>query len=951
MVVCFMPLGKYSVLAVALGLAFSGSLFPASNAFAASESVSVDIPFEQFTLPNGLRVIVHTDRKAPIVAVNIWYHVGSKDETPGRTGFAHLFEHLMFQGSENYRDEFFGPFEQVGATDQNGTTNTDRTNYFQNVPTTALDMALWMESDRMGHMLGAIDQKLLDEQRGVVQNEKRQGENRPYGVLRQPLSKALYPAGHPYSWTTIGSMNDLNAASLDDVKNWFRTAYGPNNAVLVLAGDIDLATAKKKVAEYFGDIPAAPEFKQPEVNVAPLSEDKRLVLTDRVPQVSWNRIWNVAQKGTADEEALELFSQVLGGSGSSRLDKRLVFQDKLADSVSTRVSNSQLSGNFSISVTIKQGIDVKVVEAIVEEELQNLLKNGPTTAELEQAKIAIKAGFIRQIERIGGFGGKADVLASCAVFTNDPGCFRKSLVEINDATSASITAVANKWLNNGSLFAIVEPGERKPVEEDSSVSRTSLPTLAPVNPKYKTLPTNVDRRLGVPVTSSFPTLNFPVLQREQLSNGLKIVLASRPGAPIVQMSMMFDGGYASDQGKKLGTASFTMNMLTEGAGEYNAIEFAAKQETLGANLSSGSSLDGSNASLSAIKEKLEPSIELYATMLQQPRFDAKEIERVRAQWLASIKQEKVNPSAMAMRVMPGLIYGQGHAYAIPFSGTGNESDIAALNREDLVAYQKNWIRPDQATLVISGDTTMAEIKPMLEKYLGNWKGQGKKMAEPVIAEVRLPQQARVFLIDQPDAIQANIFAGQVVPSSEDPKAIDLEIANGVIGGTFTARLNMNLREDKHWSYGARSGLQTAEGQRPWLASAGVQIDKTAESMQEMQREISEFASSKAPTTPEELSKIQRSFTLRLPGSLETNSALLGSVADIVRFDRADSYVTDRANRINAMTLEQVQVAATTFKPESLTWVVVGDLNKIKDKVEALNIGPITLLDSDGKVIK
>ncbi len=944
--------GTYTALALALGLALSGSAAYAPTAAAkAPASLAVDIPYEQFTLPNGLRVVVHTDRKAPIVAVNIWYHVGSKDETPGRTGFAHLFEHLMFQGSENYRDEFFGPFERVGATDQNGTTNSDRTNYFQNVPTTALDMALWMESDRMGHFLGAVDQALLDEQRGVVQNEKRQGENQPYGVLREPLSKALFPKGHPYSWTTIGSMNDLNAASLEDVKSWFRRAYGPNNAVLVLAGDIDLATAKEKVAKYFGDIPAAPDFKQPAVDVAPLKADARLVLTDKVPQVSWNRLWNVAQSGAPEEDDLDLFAQVLGGSGSSRLDRRLVHEEKLVDSISTSYYGQQLSGRFSISAAIKQGVDPKRVEAIVDEELKKLLAEGPTQQELDQAKVAIKSGFIRQIERIGGFGGKADVLAACAVYRNDPGCFRTSLANIEKATVASVKAAGNKWLNNASLYAVVEPGERKPAAEEPSVARSAAPAVGAVDKKFKTLPAGVDRSLGVPKTETFPDLSFPALQRATLSNGLNVVLASRPGIPVVQMNMLFGGGFSTDAGKKLGTASFATNMLTQGAGEYDALAFAAKQESLGANIGSGAGLDGASASLSAIKEKLEPSLALYADMLRKPRFDAKEIERVRAQWLATIKQEKVQPQGVVNRVLPGLMYGAGHPYAIPSSGTGTEADIAALTRDDLLAYHNAYIRPDAATLVVTGDTTLAEIVPLLEKHLGDWKGAGGKPAAPAVAAVPLPKKPRVFLIDQPGSVQANIFAGQLVPSSRDPNVVDLDVANGVFGGTFTSRLNMNLRENKRWSYGARSGLQNAQGPRPWIASAGVQIDKTAESMAEMDREIREFASGKNPTKPDELAKIQNSFTLRLPGSLETNSALGGSIADIVRYGRPDDYVLQRSARIKSITLGDVQRAAAGIQPDSLTWVVVGDLSKIKDKIAALNIGPITVLDNDGKPVK
>ena len=370
---------RAALLAVALSTAL-GTLAP-TPVLAAKPAApaKVDIPYEQFTLPNGLRVIVHTDRKAPIVAVNVWYHVGSKDEPAGRTGFAHLFEHLMFQRSENHDGEYFEPFKQVGATNQNGTTNTDRTNYFENVPTTALDMALWMESDRMGHLVGAIDQAALDEQRGVVQNEKRQGENQPYGQAWDQINKALYPVGHPYHHGVIGSMNDLNAASLDDVKTWFRTWYGPNNAVLVLAGDIDLATAKEKVAKYFGSIPAGPTMAQPAVNVAKRSADSRETMTDKVPQPRIYRAWNVPQVGTTDIDQLQLFAQVLGGAKSSRLSQRLQHQDKLVDSIGSGLSTSQLGSNFVIVATVKQGQDPAKVEKIIDEELDRLIKQGPVS--------------------------------------------------------------------------------------------------------------------------------------------------------------------------------------------------------------------------------------------------------------------------------------------------------------------------------------------------------------------------------------------------------------------------------------------------------------------------------------------------------------------------------------------------------------------------------------------
>ncbi|HZV37741.1 MAG TPA: pitrilysin family protein, partial [Pseudoxanthomonas sp.] len=439
---------RVSLLALVLSASLGG-LVAAPAALAAPKAGQVDIPYQEFTLPNGLRVVVHTDRKAPIVAVNLWYHVGSKDEPSGRSGFAHLFEHLMFNGSENHPGEYFEPFELAGTTDQNGTTNTDRTNYFENVPTTALDMALWMESDRMGHLLGAIDQKTLDEQRGVVQNEKRQGENQPYGQVWTKLAETMYPEGHPYHHTVIGSMNDLNAAKLEDVKTWFRTWYGPNNAVLVLAGDIDLATAKEKVAKYFGDIPATPTMAQPKVDVAKRDKPTREVMQDKVPQARIYRVWNVPQAGSREADQFQLLAQVLGGSKSSRLDKRLVHEDKLADNVSAGLDVQQLGSNFVITADVKQGVDPAKVEAIIDEELKKLLANGPSDAELAQARTVFKAGFIRGIERIGGFGGKADALAECTIYTGNPGCFRESLATLDATTPADLKALGAKWLDTG----------------------------------------------------------------------------------------------------------------------------------------------------------------------------------------------------------------------------------------------------------------------------------------------------------------------------------------------------------------------------------------------------------------------------------------------------------------------------------------------------------------------
>ena len=941
-----MSLFRPAALALALATALSAGAYVAP--LQAANAPSVDIPHDSFTLPNGLRVVVHTDRKAPVVAVNIWYHVGSKDEPSGRSGFAHLFEHLMFNGSENNPGEFFAPFKQVGVTDQNGTTNTDRTNYFQNVPTTALDMALWMESDRMGHLLGAVDQATLDEQRGVVQNEKRQGMNQPYGQLREMLSYTMYPKGHPYHHSVIGSMNDLNAAKLEDVQTWFKTWYGPNNAVLVLAGDIDLATAREKVTRYFGHIPASPTMAQPKVDVAVLEQDGRTVLEDKVPQVMVRRMWNVPQTGTRDADMLDLFSDVLGGSASSRLDRRLVHQDKLVDSIGTANWASQLGGNFMVNAMVKQGVDPAKVEAAIDEELKKLIAEGPTAEELARAKTSYEAAFVRGVERIGGFGGKADVLASCAIYERNPGCFRDSLQAVAGATPAQVRDAAAKWLGKPSHVFMVKPGARKELAE--APAGTPSPFVLPkVDARYKTTASSVDRSKGVPVTASFPDLKFPAQQRATLSNGTTVILAERHDVPVVQMSYQFAGGYSADPAGKPGIANFTASLLDEGAGDLDALGFAARKEALGAQLGAGASLDGNNAILSALKKHLEPSVALFADMLRKPRFDQAQVDRVKGEWIASIRQEKAQPSGVALRVLPALMYGAGHPYGNPLSGTGTEAAIAALTRDDLVAFHQRMMQPAGATLVVVGDTTLAEIVPLLEKHLGSWK-VGSAGGAPAIPAVANARQSRVFLIDQPGAVQANIFAAQLVPSSKDPGAIAFDMANQVFGGDFTARLNMNLREDKHWSYGARSGAASAVGQRMWRATAPVQIDKAGESVAEIRREIAEFFGGSRGTSAEELARQQKGLTLSLPGAYETAGSVLATIGSNVLYGRPDDYVFRRKAEIEAITPAQVDAAAKTLDPGAITWVVVGDLAKTEAPIRALKLGEVTILDAEGKPV-
>jgi zinc protease len=894
---------------------------------AATQLPDIDIPYTKTVLPNGLTLIVHEDHKAPIVAVNVWYHVGSKDERPGRTGFAHLFEHLMFNGSENFNDEFFRPLEPAGATKMNGSTWLDRTNYFQNVPTSALDLTLWLESDRMGHLLGAIDQKKLDEQRGVVQNEKRQGENQPYGKVDELIAQNTYPAGHPYSWETIGSMADLNAASLDDVKEWFRTYYGAANAVLVLAGDITAEEAKKKVELYFGDIPSGPTIKRQQAWVAKMTGEKRAMMQDHVPQARIYKTWNIPGYNTHDFALLDLASDLLGSGKNSRLYKRLVYTDQIATSVSVGLGPFEIGSQFQITATVKPGGDPRAVEKVLDEELAKFLRDGPTAAELDRVRISGFASFVRGIERIDGSGGKSYILAQSEVYGGSPDFYKQYLKWIREATAKDVQGVSKQWLSDGVFVVNVVP-----------------------TPEYHVASTGADRS-KLPATGTPPDLTLPPLQRTTLSNGLKVVLAERHNAPIVDLTLIVDAGYAADSLSSPGTARLAINMIDEGTKKRNSLQIAERAELLGARIGAGSSLDTSYISLNSITSTLPDSLELFSDVLINPTFPETDFERLKAQTLAGIQQEKTQPQGIAMRLFPQLVYGKDHAYSNPFSGSGQEASVRALTRTDLETFHHRWMRPDNATLLVVGDTTLEGIKPLLEKNLGVWKAPAEPLPKKNIGLVTRQTMPRVFLVNRTGAEQSMIVAGYAGPPRSDPDHIALETLNTILGGNFVSRLNMNLREDKHWSYGVGSGLVNAEGQGPFLVRAPVQTDKTAESITEMLKELKDIVTTRAPTDAE-IKFARDSLVLQLPGSNETAGEVAGSYADILTYGLKDTYWNDYVDEVRAITPQKLTLAAQKLiHPDALTWVIVGDLAKIEAGIRKLNLGDVKVLDADGKVLR
>jgi zinc protease len=892
-------------------------------ALRASPLPEISIPYQKFTLVNGLTLIVHEDHKAPIVAVNVWYHVGSKNEKPGKSGFAHLFEHLMFNGSENFNNDYFQAMERIGATDLNGTTNEDRTNYFQNVPKSAFDVVLWMESDRMGHLLGAIDKARLDEQRGVVQNEKRQGENQPYGVAYELIAKSTYPAEHPYSWTTIGSMEDLNAASLEDVKEWFRTYYGAANAVIVVAGDIDTATAKSKVEKYFGDVPAGPPVSRHETWIAKRTGTQRQRVEDRVPQGRIYKIWNTPPNRTIEADYLNLVSDVLGSGKNSRLYKRLVYQDQIATNISSYIDAREIGSQFYVDATARPGEDLSKIEKAIDEELAKFLSDGPTEAELQRVKTQFVAGFVRGIERIGGFGGKSDILAQNQVYAGDPDHYKVTLKRIEEAKAADLHRTAKAWLSDGVYILEVHPF-----------------------PPHKTISSAVDRK-KLPEPDAPPEVKFPELRRATLSNGLKLILAERHAIPVVNFNLLVDAGYAADQFAAPGTAKLAMAMIDEGTKKRNALQISEELALLGANLSSGSNLDMSNVYLSALKSNLDPSLELFSDVLLHPSFPEEDFKRLQKQQLDGIQAERAEPVQMALRVLPRFLYGKEHAYGNPLTGSGIESSVSKLTRADVEKFHEAWFKANNATLVIVGDTSLNEVTPKLEKLFKEWQ-QGavpKKNVSPVS-----PPKPGVYMMDRPGSLQSIIFAATIAPPKANPDEIAMETVNNILGGTFTSRVNMNLREDKHWSYGAFTVLYGARGQRPFFAYAPVQTDKTKDSIVELSKELKAILDQR-PIDEEETQKAISNQILELPGSWETIDAVGRSISDVVRYGLPDDYYRTYPERLKTINSTQLSpVAKRLIDPNHLVWVIVGDRSKIESGIRELDLGEIRFIDANGDLL-
>lgn len=882
-------------------------------------ATQIDLPYEKFRLDNGLTVLVHSDHSTPTVFVGMWYGVGSKDEPDGKTGFAHLFEHLMFQGSENRDGEFFSPFTDAGATGMNGTTNEDRTNYYETVPSGAIDMALWMESDRMAHLLGAVTQEALDEQRSVVQNEKRQGETRPYAQMYDKIREGIYPLDHPYRHSVIGSMDDLNAASLDDVHEWFNKYYGASNVVLVLAGDISIEDARSKVEHYFGEVPTGEPLSHPKKWIPNLTENREEKMYDRVGQTRISRVWALPGLNSKDTSLMYLVNDSLVANKNSPLRKKIVDELQLATSIRGYAHGRVMSGEYSLTVDLRPGVTPEQVMPVVDQIIAEYLIDGPDAQIVENAKLGLKMYILGALETGSQIG---QLLAEGQLLSDNPLFINTELQWLNDATGEDLRQIANRWLSRGYYQLTVEPF-----------------------PEYRSAETGADRS-SIPEVNASSVINFPDIETATLENGLKLVVANRGSLPLIDISIQIDTGAMAAPEDAPGLASFVFGLMDKGTKKYDANGLAAAKDKIAMGGAFRDGAERSSLGYRILKDNFEESLALAAEMLRNPSFPDEELGKVKAQVSAYLSNLKHSPSSAAGSLFDRAIYGADN----PMGSVWMPELVEQVDRDKLRAWHAAEVTPDNMTIYMIGDINLGDATEALNRTFGKWNAKGKS-ARRDIGTAPEPQ-SRVILIDHPGAASSTIVAGHAITPFDAGSWTTISIMNRAFGGSFESRLNMNLREDKGWSYGYRSGIsRNSSGDMTFRSSGQVQTDKTAESMQEIRREFDDFVSTR-PATTVEIERIKLNRTRSLPGSFATNSGFLGSIINSDSYGLPYDYAESSAERVAAVTLAAVRASAQeTIHPGKLTWLVVGDLKEIEEAVRSLGYGDVEVWDAFGNKVR
>jgi zinc protease len=914
---------------------------------AASRPAPLEVPqlkFEKYKLQNGLVVILSEDHRLPMVAVNLWYHVGPANEIPGRTGFAHLFEHMMFEGSRHVPgSSHFHLLEAAGASDINGTTDFDRTNYFETLPANQLELALWLESDRMGYLPDKLDQASLSNQQDVVRNERRQSvENTPYGIVDEGMFHLLYPKGHPYYGDVIGSHEDIQSAKLEDVRNFFRLYYAPNNASLAIVGDFEPEHAKALVEKYFGPLKRGEDVPRITAKTPPITAERRTVIQDNVQLPRVYEAWLTSPIFKPGDAEADLTATVLGGGKSSRLYKKLVYEKQIALDVGANQQSLMLGSEFQIQATARPGVKPEDLEKAVNAELDAFRANGPTEEELERARNVVESGIIKGLETLGGFGGVADRLNSYNHYLGTPDFLAADIARYESASVESLKAFAQAQLGDNQRVVVYGV----PGKQDLGAEVPTPKSEAKDTAKMGGEPVNADAawRKDPPKPGPSSPLHLPVPQEFKLSNGLTVLYNERPGLPLVAASLVLRSGSGANPPDKPGLASFTARMLQQGTTTRSALQIADRSADLGASFWSRASMDSSLVGTQALTRNFPDVLELLADVALHATFPNAEIERVRKERAAALVQEKDDPFSVATRVMRTALYGPHHPYGYPDIGTAES--LKAISREDLVKFWQEHYFPNDAALVVAGNIKLETLKPLLEKQFGAWK-QGK----PAATAFGAPEStdARLILVDRPGAPQTSLECYELGAARSTPDYVPLEVMNTELGGLFSSRINMNLREAHGYTYGAGSSFAYHRHPGPFLAYSAVRTDVTAPATTEIFKELRKIRDTQM--TPDEMKLSKDSITRSMPGRFERGTDAVGTFAELFIYDLPRDYFSKLPEEVDAVTPEQAQAIAQKYiHPEKIVVVAVGDKTKIENEMKKLNLGKMEMRDPEGKIL-
>ncbi|HWE40619.1 MAG TPA: pitrilysin family protein [Isosphaeraceae bacterium] len=876
-----------------------------------------EIRFTKATLPNGLEVLARRQGPSPIVAVNLWYHVGSKDEERRQRGFAHLFEHLMFEGSEHFPGDFFKPLQRLGAG-VNGSTSTDRTNYFVDLPAAHVETALGMESDRMGHLLPALTDAKLRVQKDVVKNEYRQNyANRPYGQVWRHLAEALFPPEHPYSWLTIGVMEDVEAATRDDVEAFFRRHYVPANASLALVGDLDEDRAISLAETYFGPIPggtrALPPWTPDRWRAGPVE----IVLRDRVELDRVYLTWVTVPQFTQADAALVLLADVLARGKSSRLYRKLVMDEGLAQDVTAYQAGRELAGTFGVVATLRPGKAVDRARALILDAIRAIAEAGPTDEEMERAKNGRLAGFIYALDNVGGFGGVADRLNAYNIFLGDAGRITSDFERYRAVAPDDVRHAAAAILGAAKGLAIL------------TVSGGQAATTAPP----------LDRNVPPPTAPAVP-FRAPRPEVLTLGCGAPLWVLPRRDLPIIAATAVLAAGAGAHGPERGGLASLTADMMDEGTTSRTALDLALAAEMMGTSLSSSSGWDGSYVGFQCLSPHLDASLDLACDVLLRPSFPESEWPRVHGQALAALKAEHDSAEARAQRALLRALYGPDHPYRLP--ADGDVATVAALGLDDLKGFHGGHYRPGRAAWVVAGDVDPDAIARALDALLEGWSGAAEPL--PPVARPADAGRPRLLLLDRPGSAQAVLRVGHVGIDRLDPAYHDLLVLNQVLGGQFTSRLNAKLREEKGFTYGVRSHFDVRRGSGPFSISASVQSDRVAEALDDVRIEVEALLGDRPPS-PAEIDDARRALIEGQSRHFETPTSLVARYANLLLHGLPPEEHALFPERLGSVTRDSIlEGASRHLRPGSLVAVVVADASTVADSLNHLGWAPVEHLD-------